>query len=64
MSKKRTTAASSVRESRKSRSVSYTTKNVLDEEIDCSDIPELTQEQLAKFRPLSKRKRKLFKLPK
>jgi hypothetical protein len=61
MSKKKTTVVLSVQELRKRKSGSYMIREVADEDIDCSEIPEFTEEQLRKFRPLSKKKRKLFK---
>ena len=56
MSKKKTTVVLSARELRTKQSGNYTVKEVADHEINYSDIPELTEEQLKKFRPISKKK--------
>lgn len=61
MSKKKTTVELSVPDLRTKKSETYMIRNIADEDIDYSDIPRTTKEQLKKFRPLSKRKQKLFR---
>lgn len=61
MSKKKSTVALSAPESRRKLSANYTVREVPDDEINLSDIPELTEDQLRQFRTLSKKKRSLFK---
>jgi hypothetical protein len=60
MSKKKSTFGLSARELRKKLSGSYMIKHIADKDIDCSDIPELTEEQMRKFRPMSKKKRAMI----
>jgi hypothetical protein len=61
VSKKKTTVELSARESRIKKSRNYMVREVADKDIDYSDIPALTDEQMRQFKPVSKEKREMFK---